>query len=350
MTVASAGAPGSHVVQFYENDRFLHGAIAAFFDSPFRNGQPMIMVARPQTFEAVAGRLASATGRPASEVLSRITFVDVEDALREVMDGDTPDPARFERSFAALIAGVERSGQGTLRVYGEMVDVLCKAGNHLAAIGLEELWNGLFSGRDISVLCAYALSDFDDDVRANHFRAVCRQHSDVIPAEGFSDAPDDRTRLEWVASLQQRARALAGALAEQASHPVEAGAIRVSTVYVVDDDDSVRRSLARLLASFDLKAYTYPSAEAFLADVDPAADGCLILDLQLVGMSGSDLQSRMNARDWRMPVIAMSGSLDAQTETEVRRLGANSVLRKPFDAQSLIAALAQVGSRRPTSA
>jgi CheY-like chemotaxis protein len=344
MTVASIGAPGSHVVQFYENDRFLHGAIAAFFDAPLRNDEPMIMVARPQTFEAVAGRLASASGRPASEVSSRITFVDVEAALRDVMDGDTPDPVRFEQSLSALVADAQKAGQGTVRIYGEMVDVLCRAGNHLAAIGLEELWNALFSGRDISVLCAYALSDFDDDVRANHFRAVCRQHSDVIPAEGFTDAPDDRTRLEWVASLQQRARALAGALAEQASHPVEAGAIRISTVYVVDDDDSVRRSLARLLTSFDLEAYTFPSAEAFLAEVDPAADGCLILDLQLVGMSGSDLQNRMNARDWRMPVIAMSGSLDFQTETEMLRLGASAVLRKPFDAQSLINALAQVRS------
>jgi CheY-like chemotaxis protein len=343
MTVRSVAPPGSHVVQFYESERFLHGAVASFFDEPLRRGEPVIMIARRQTFEAVLGRLASDSGRLPAEVARQITFVDVETALGQFMEGGTPDPARFERSFASLIDGVRRpEGGGTLRVYGEMVDLLCRSGNPVAAIGLEELWNGLFGGRDISVLCAYGLSAFDDDVRANHFRAVCRQHSHVVPAEGFTDAPDDRTRLEWVASLQQRARALTAALADQASHPVEAGAITISTVYVVDDDESVRRSLARLLTSLDLKAHTFPSAEAFLAAVNPGASGCLILDVQLMGMSGSDLQSRMTNGDWRMPVIAMSGSFDSQTEAEMRRLGASAVLRKPFDAPSLIDALVRV--------
>jgi CheY-like chemotaxis protein len=346
MTVASEGAHGPHIVQFYENDRFLHGAIAAFFLDPLRNGEPLIMIARPQTFDAVVSRLASESGRTPSDVGSRFTFVPVETAMREVMDGDTPDPVRFEQTFSSLIAAVQQSGrQGTVRIYGETVDVLSRAGNHVAAIGLEGLWNTLFHGRDISVLCGYALSGFDDDVRANHFRAVCRQHSDVIPAEGFTDAPDDRTRLEWVASLQQRARALAGAVADQAPHPVEAGVITISTVYVVDDDESVRRSLARLLASLGLPAHTYPSAEAFLTEVDPTSDGCLILDVQLVGMSGYDLQSRMTAGSWRMPVIAMSGSFDAQTEADMLGSGASAVLRKPFDAQSLIDALARASQR-----
>jgi CheY-like chemotaxis protein len=343
MTVASIGRPGSHVVQFYESERFLHGAIAAFFDEPLRRGEQVIMVARRQTFDAVVGRLASEHGYFRDELGSLVTFLDVETALGQFLDGGTPDPARFERTIAPLIDAVRRpEGGGTIRVYGEMVDALCRAGNPVAAIGLEELWNGLIAGRDISLLCAYELSVFDDDVRANHFRAVCRQHSHVVPAEGFTDAPDDRTRLEWVASLQQRARALAAALAGQASHPVEAGAITISTVYVVDDDESVRRSLARLLTSLDLQAHTFPSGEAFLAAVDSGATGCLILDVQLMGMSGSDLQCRMTNGDWRMPVIAMSGSFDAQTETEMRRLGASAVLRKPFDARSLIDALVRV--------
>jgi CheY-like chemotaxis protein len=346
MTVSSVGAHGPHVFHFYENDRFLHGAIATFFEEPLRNGDALIVIARPETFEAVVGRLTSASGRSKGDVASRFTFVPVETALGEVMDGDTPDPVRFERRLSALIAAVQPSGrEGPIRIYGEMVDVLCRAGNHVGAIGLEALWNAQFNGRDISVLCGYALSGFDDDIRANHFRAICRQHSDVIPAEGFTDAPDDRTRLEWVASLQQRARALAGALADQAPHPVEAGVITISTVYVVDDDESVRRSLARLLASLDLRAQTFSSAEAFLAEVDPASSGCLILDVQLTGMSGYDLQSRMTAGPWRMPVIAMSGLFDSQSEADMLRSGASAVLRKPFDAQSLIDALARVRLR-----
>lgn len=340
LSLAPIAIPGAHVAQFYESERYLYRSVAAFFAEGLRQRAPAIMIARQSTFEGVAERLASSTGVSATEIANQFRFVDVDAALRGFMEGIAPDPVRFEQSFLNLAAEVRRDGrQGPIWLYGEMVDVLCKAGNFPAAIGLEELWNRQCASNAFSLLCGYAIDDFDEDVRGNQFRAVCGQHTHVIPAEGFTDAPDDRTRFEWVASLQQRARGLSAALARQ---PPAVAAIKISTVYVVDDDESVRRSLARLLASIDLRVETFASAEAFVADVDPSASGCLMLDLQLLGMSGLDLQTRMTAAGRHMPIIAMSGSLDPQTEADLLRLGASAVLRKPFDAQSLIDALARV--------
>ena len=135
-------------------------------------------------------------------------------------------------------------------MYGEMVDVLCQAGNHAAAIRLEELWNATAARAAVSVICGYAIERFDTDANATHLRAVCRLHSHVSPAESISDAPDDRTRFEQIALLQQRSRTLDRMLARESPQGMAAGAtVANSTVYIVDDDPSVRQSLSRLLST-----------------------------------------------------------------------------------------------------
>jgi CheY-like chemotaxis protein len=332
VTIPSSAAPGTHIVQFYEGDRFLQRAVVSFFSRALEHGEPAVMIGRRRTFEAVASQIASANGAAAPSV----QFVDVDEALESFMDGVTPDPARVEGLLRALGKRVEA---GTTWIYGEMVDVLCRAGNHAAAVGVEELWNRICAGPRFSVMCGYGIQSFDDDLHANHFRAVCRQHTHVIPAEGYIDAPDDRSRLEQVAFLQQRARALAGALAHEPRPSIAPAAAMPPTVYVIDDDESVRRSMGRLLASMHLPVQTFSSAEAFLAEVDRASTGCLIVDVQLVGMSGSELQERMARAQWTMPVIAMSGAHSAQIESEALRLGAMAFLRKPFNTHALITAL-----------
>ena len=112
------------------------------------------------------------------------------------------------------------------------------------------------------------------------------------------------------------------------------------TIYVIDDDLSVRRSLARLLASVDMPVRTFESAEAFLEDTDASSGGCLIVDVQLLGMSGTDLLRRLaGAPQW--PIVAMSGADDANVEREALQLGAVAFLRKPFVAEALLEAIAR---------
>jgi CheY-like chemotaxis protein len=333
----------SHVVQFYESRPYLYRAIAEFFAEAMHRGEPMVMIARRDTFEAVAQFLAREHNLSPVDAASRILFAGAESALAGFMHGQLPDRARFEQTFSSLVAKVrEYRADDMIWMYGEMVDVLCQEGNHVAAARLEELWNEMRAGQRITVLCGYAINRFDDDVNASEFGAICREHTHVIPAEGFTDAPDDRTRLERVARLQQRARALDRKLARDgASFAAPADTATPATIYVIDDDASVRRSLARLLATVDLNVQTFESAEAFLAEVDPTSGGCLIVDIQLVGMTGSDLHSRIVNARWPMPVIAMSGSQDVQIEADARRRGARAFLRKPFDAETLIDAIAR---------
>jgi CheY-like chemotaxis protein len=339
MRTASYAAPGTHVVQFYENERFLHRTVAEFFGQALENGSPALVIARRSTFDAIVECLAADSGVTAGDLESRIDFVEVEAAVAGFMDSLTPDPERFEQSVLALVADIRRRrGDGTIWAYGEMAGMLCRAGNHAAAVRIEELWNRSFSGPEYSVLCGYAIDNFDDDLLAQQFRGVCRQHTHILPAEGFADAPDDRTRLEHVALLQQRTRALAH------SQPVVAAigdASITSTVYVIDDDASVRRSLARLLTSIGVEVRVFASAEAFLTEVDSDAAGCVVLDIQLTGVSGFELQRRMAEAYKSVRVIAMSGSLDPQLEEEALRLGAKTFLRKPFEARELIEAVAR---------
>lgn len=342
MTVAWSATPGAHAVQFYEDERFLHRAIAAFFVEGLRSGEPLVMIARRRTFEAVAEHVAFVRGVSPIEAASGILFVDVATARRAFLTGSTPDPRRLEQSVSGLVAEARRGGKGgTIWLYGETVDVLCKEGNHAAAARLEELWNTLFVELGMSVLCGYAIASFDDDVSAKQFRAICAQHTHVIPTEGITDAPDDRSRLEQIAILQHSARALGRLLASEPPRRPGAGrgTTTTPTVYIIDDDASVRRSLGRLIASADFRVQTFASAEAFLAEVDERSSGCLIVDVQLIGMTGPDLQRRMAGERSPMAVIAMSGSDDVQFELDALRLGARAFLRKPFDTQALIEAI-----------
>jgi CheY-like chemotaxis protein len=344
MTIAGDAGPGTHTVQFYESEPFLHRAIERFFSPALLNDEPLVMIARRRTFESVADRLASRLDVSSFEAAGRIRFVDVDTALTGFMDGAMPDPVRLEHGLSSLIGEARRGrSEGTIWLYGEMVDVLCKDCNVAAAVRLEELWNGMTACARASVLCGYAIGDFDDDVDASHVRAVCRQHTHIVPAEDFTDSSDERVRAEQVVVLQQRARALDRLLGHGTPlATAQPGAVTAAPmIYIVDDDASVRRSLGRLLASAGLHVQSFASAEAFLAEVDTNATGCVIVDVQLIGMSGTDLQVRIAEARWPMSVIVMSASQDSQIELEAMRLGAEAFLRKPFRARVLLDAIAK---------
>jgi CheY-like chemotaxis protein len=216
---------------------------------------------------------------------------------------------------------------------------LCGRGDHGAALNLETLWNVVTAGRPVVTGCAYALDRFCDERHASLLPAICDQHTHVIPTESLADAPEEPSRFECVALLQHRARVLA--LKGEARSSPEPTTTPARTIYVIDDDLSVRRSLARLLASVDMAVRTYDSAEAFLADADTSSSGCLIVDVQLLGMSGTDLQRRLAGARRQWPIVAMSGADDASVEREALQLGAVAFLRKPFVAEALLEAIAR---------
>jgi FixJ family two-component response regulator len=107
-------------------------------------------------------------------------------------------------------------------------------------------------------------------------------------------------------------------------------------VFVIDDDDSVRRSLDRLLRSVDLEVETFASAQDFLRKPLPERPSCVVLDLRLPGPSGLELQESLLRAGHDLPIIFISGHADVPSSVRAIKAGAVDFLQKPFSDQALL--------------
>jgi two-component system, LuxR family, response regulator FixJ len=108
------------------------------------------------------------------------------------------------------------------------------------------------------------------------------------------------------------------------------------TVFVVDDDPAMRDSLRWLLESVGLRVQTYATAAEFLAGRDPAAPGCLVLDVRMPGMSGLDLQEELQRRRTDLPTIVVTGHAEVPMAVRAVKAGAIDFIEKPFSDQLLL--------------
>ena len=111
------------------------------------------------------------------------------------------------------------------------------------------------------------------------------------------------------------------------------------TVFVIDDDASVRKSLSRLLRSAGYATETFASAEEFLGRDHFDGVGCILLDVKMPGLSGMDLQEELNKADYHMPIVFITGHGDIPMSVEAMKKGAVDFLTKPFDDKELLQAL-----------
>jgi FixJ family two-component response regulator len=107
-------------------------------------------------------------------------------------------------------------------------------------------------------------------------------------------------------------------------------------VHVVDDDDSVRRSLVSLLEGVGIPVATFPSAEVFLKALRDDTRGCILLDVRMPGMSGLQLQQVLRERDVTMPTIILTGHADVPMAVSAMSAGAAGFVEKPFHPQELL--------------
>ena len=110
-------------------------------------------------------------------------------------------------------------------------------------------------------------------------------------------------------------------------------------VYLIDDDESVRRALQRLLRSAGLDVRAFASAEEFLESGNLDLRACIVLDIRMPGLTGFDVQEKLASMGIRIPVITVSAFDDAETRERARKLGAVAFFRKPVDGQALIDAI-----------
>jgi len=107
-------------------------------------------------------------------------------------------------------------------------------------------------------------------------------------------------------------------------------------IYLVDDDEAVRDSLGMLFTSIGLQHEAYSSALDFLQHFDPARHACLVADIRMPGLSGLELQQRLNERGAEIPIIFITGHGDVPMAVTAMKSGAADSIQKPFRDQDLI--------------
>jgi two-component system response regulator FixJ len=110
-------------------------------------------------------------------------------------------------------------------------------------------------------------------------------------------------------------------------------------VHLIDDDDAVRHSLGFLLTSAGLAVRVYASAEAFLEARETIQTGCIVTDIRMPGIGGLQLQRRLKALGFGMPVIVMTGHADVALAVEAMKAGAADFIEKPFDDEVMLSAI-----------
>jgi FixJ family two-component response regulator len=114
---------------------------------------------------------------------------------------------------------------------------------------------------------------------------------------------------------------------------------RTPVISIVDDDDSVRTAMSSLVRSLGYEACVFASAEAFLASPRLQDTACLIADIQMPGMSGLDLQSELQARQRRIPIIFITAFPEERIRKRAEAAGAVGFFSKPVDGHVIIGCL-----------
>ena len=113
-------------------------------------------------------------------------------------------------------------------------------------------------------------------------------------------------------------------------------AVSAATVYVVDDDDGMRRALSLLLNTVGYKTAAFAGPVEFLDKFKPETAGCLVLDIRMPGMSGLELQQHLNRMGAMLPVIFITGHGDVPMAVQAMKEGAFEFVQKPFRDQDLL--------------
>jgi len=204
-----------HFVQFCETDEFLVNSLSEFIGTGLRAGDACIVIATKSHRESLEERLqAEDLEVAAARARGQYVSIDAAATLPKFMVEGLPDPGRFTEVVGSMIARAAK-GRRHVRIFGELVVLLWADGNRAAAIRLEELWNHLGETHPFSLFCAYPMHGFAGEVYEVEFTEICKQHSQVIPAESYPALASLDERLRAITLLQQRANSLEVEIAER---------------------------------------------------------------------------------------------------------------------------------------
>ena len=180
-----------HAVRFYEGEKSLAQITAKFLVEGLADHHPAIVVATPSMRAALIIELTT----QAFDVVElqrsgELVLLDAKDLLSTFMIDGKPQPVKFNDMMCAVIdQACHGRSYCKVRIFGQMVDVLWREGQHEAAIQLEMLWNHLARNQAFSLLCGYAMGNFYKDA---NFEEICGQHSHVVAADGHAKPVESR--------------------------------------------------------------------------------------------------------------------------------------------------------------
>lgn len=187
---AESFTPCDHLVQVYRDRHELADSVALFLGSGLTAGEAAVAVASAAHWPDIAQRLEG-RGWDAGvlERSGRLVRADAESTLEAICEDGTPSLRRFTPVVGGLLDRAAGEPARRVRVFGEMVDILCRRGQAAAADSLEGMWNRLAGGRRFTLLCGYRVELFDVDAQVNLLPRIYHAHSRVLP-------PNDPARLE----------------------------------------------------------------------------------------------------------------------------------------------------------
>jgi signal transduction histidine kinase/ActR/RegA family two-component response regulator len=235
----------SHLVQFYEDDRFMVESVARHFSDSLHAGDGAVIIATEPHREAIAERLkGNGFDLAALAAQNRFLLLDAGETLAKISVDEFPNAERFNDVVAqAVFATNEASPSRFTRAFGEMVAILWSQGRRDAALRLEAMWNELNQRMKFSLCCAYPINTFSSALDGEYLAKVCAEHSHVVAAESFSALTRTDERERTITFLQQKAALLESEMAVRKKVEEQ---LRNKIVELADSDRRKNEFLAML--------------------------------------------------------------------------------------------------------
>jgi hypothetical protein len=176
----SMGSTSEHVVQLFDTTDSLANVVSAFLNEGWLCGDHLLIVAKPANWLRVSERLER-RGCPVAAGLKdgRITVLDAATTLARITRYGSLDGPLFFDHVGGLVGRLVAASRGSVRIYGEMVELLAEEGDLLGAQQLEHLWNDLAGRQPFVLLCGYNAAHFTDPRALPALQAICAAHSRV---------------------------------------------------------------------------------------------------------------------------------------------------------------------------
>src|SRR3954462_11546684 len=185
--LAGAG-PRDHIVQLYQDQKFLNRAVCRFAGSAIANGEGVILVPTAAHWEAFRPRLeAEGVDVKAAQGSGQLTVVDADELLPRFMKDSMPDAPVFLGLAADVIVNARGEGRfPKVRWWGEMVNVLWEQGNVAASMSLEDQFDRLAHHHEIAIFCSFVMDNFNSEVQTRMLPRLGQNHSHLIPVEDYA--------------------------------------------------------------------------------------------------------------------------------------------------------------------